>query len=76
MSATATPVYLYQSNRLHLRARLSDPKIRDAIFGVGCRSHAAPGRALFIVDVTIARDAASAILNNLLEKGLDWCSAA
>jgi len=73
MSATATPVYRY-SRTVAFKARLSDPKSGRNLWVGGGQTRA--GGALFMGDVTSARDAASAILNDLREKGLIGASAA
>ena len=67
MSAAATPVYRY-SRTVAFQARLSEPKSGRNLWVGGGQTRA--GGALFMGDATSARDAASAILNNLQEKGL------
>ena len=67
MSATATPVYRY-SRTVAFQARLSDPKSGRNLWVGGGQTRA--GGALFMGDAASARDAASAILNDLQEKGL------
>jgi hypothetical protein len=67
MSATSTPRYRY-SRTVAFRARLSEPKSGRNLWVGGGQTRA--GGALFMGDATSARDAASAILNDLQEKGL------
>jgi hypothetical protein len=67
MSAAATPIYRY-SRTVAFQARLSDPKSGRNLWVGGGQTRA--GGALFMADATSARDAASAILNDLQEKGL------
>jgi hypothetical protein len=73
MSATATPVYRYRRT-VAFQARLSDPKSGRNLWVGGGQTRA--GGALFMGDATSARDAASAILNDLQEKGLIGASGA
>jgi len=73
MSATATPMYRY-SRTIAFQARLSDPKSGRNLWVGGGQTRA--GGALFMGDATSARDAASAILNDLQEKGLIGASGA
>ena len=65
MSATATPVYRY-SRTVAFQARLSDPKSGRNLWVGGGQTQA--GGALFMGDAASARDAASAILNDLQER--------
>jgi hypothetical protein len=65
MSATATRVYRY-SRTVAFRARLSDPKSGRNLWVGGDQTRA--GGALFMGGATSARDAASAILNDLQAK--------
>ena len=67
MSATATPAYRF-SRTVAFQTRLSDPKSGRNLWVGGGQTRA--GGALFMGDATSARDAASAILNDLQEKGL------
>jgi hypothetical protein len=73
MSATSTPMYRY-SRTVAFQARLSEPKSGRNLWVGGGQTRA--GGALFIGDATSARDAASAILNDLQEKGLIGASGA
>ncbi len=73
MSATATPVYRY-GRTVVFQARLSDPKSGRNLWVGGGQTRA--GGALFMGDATSARDAASAILNDLQEKRLIGASGA
>jgi hypothetical protein len=73
MSATATPMYRY-SRTVAFQARLSDPKSGRNLWVGGGQTRA--GGALFMGDAASARDAASAILNDLQEKGLIGASGA
>jgi hypothetical protein len=67
MTATAAPVYRY-SRMVAFQARLTDPKSGRNLWVGGGQTRA--GGALFMADATSAHDAASAILKDLLEKGL------
>jgi hypothetical protein len=67
MTATAAPVYRY-SRTVAFQARLTDPKSGRNLWVGGGQTRA--GGALFMADATSAHDAASAILKDLLEKGL------
>jgi hypothetical protein len=69
----STPLYRY-SRTVAFQARLSDPKSGRNLWVGGGQTQA--GGALFMGDATSARDAASAILNDLQEKGLIGASGA
>ena len=73
MIATATPIHRY-SRTVAFQARLSDPKSGRNLWVGGGQTRA--GGALFMGDATSARDAASAVLNDLQEKGLIGASGA
>jgi hypothetical protein len=73
MSATAVPMHRY-SRTVAFQARLSEPKSGRNLWVGGGQTRA--GGALFMGDTTSARDAASAILNDLQEKGLIGASGA
>ena len=73
LSATATPVYRC-SRTVAVHAHLSDPKSGHNLWVGGGQTRA--GGALFMGDATSARDAASAIPNDLQEKLLIGASGA
>jgi hypothetical protein len=73
MHGMSTPLYRY-SRTVAFPARLSDPKSGRNLWVGGGQTRA--GGALFMGDATSAQDAASAILNNLQEKGLIGTSGA
>jgi hypothetical protein len=73
MSATAIPMHRY-SRTVGFQARLSEPKSGRNLWVGGGQTRA--GGALFMGDATSAHDAASAILNDLHEKGLIGASGA
>jgi len=73
MHGMSTPLYRY-SRTVAFQTHLSDPKSGRNLWVGGGQTRA--GGALFMGDATSARDAASAILNDLQEKSLIGSSGA